>query len=230
MEDSSSTHSSLPRCAVVRYRREGNKVHWTPCGPPASPVAARVRNFEDAFELEEFSSRALNSNRSYPIVLPSGGDIPLAVARPNRFGWLNWKKSTRKQSNFAHSSSDRNWKEDLGTGPRKMRTAPYSRRQRSYGFPWSREPSALSSKSSFFGGVESERSGYMRYNYDNRYTEDDRPPPPELRTVETGFYRKFQSLKRRLGKLAGRNKREFDFEDRRFQDDNRYHFWNVDAY
>lgn len=58
----------LPRCGVLNFCKEGDSLRWAPrvtqnCGG----VAARVHNFEDAFSLEEFSSRAL------PIVWQSTG-------------------------------------------------------------------------------------------------------------------------------------------------------------
>lgn len=228
MEDS-STYSSLPRCAVVRYRREGNKVHWTPCGPPASAVAARVKNFEDAFALEEFSSQALDSKRSYPIRLPTGGEVPHAVSKSNRFGWFGWKRTTpRKRSNFGSSVSERVLK-DVEVGPRKMRSLKYGgRRQRSCGVGWSPEPSVRSSKSSTYG-VESDRSGYVMYKYDERREVEESVSEDEDQ-VESILYRSWQSIRRQLKKLTARNRREFDFDAPRFEDDNRYHCRQAYAY
>lgn len=62
---------ALPRCAVVNFRREGDNLRWAPrVTQNASGVAARVHNFEDAFSLEEFSSRAL------PVVWQGRGGNP----------------------------------------------------------------------------------------------------------------------------------------------------------
>lgn len=67
-----STHAAtgraLPRCGVLNFCKEGDSLRWAPrvtrnCGG----IAARVHNFEDAFSLEEFSSKAL------PIVWQSTG-------------------------------------------------------------------------------------------------------------------------------------------------------------
>lgn len=59
------TLRSLPRCGVVRFRREGDTVQWAPrVTSNTSGLAARVLCFEEAFMLEEFSSRALGSLRA----------------------------------------------------------------------------------------------------------------------------------------------------------------------
>ena len=50
--------SSLPRCAVVNFRRDGDQVHVTPRAYRNNGgMACRVLKFEDAFQLEELSSR-----------------------------------------------------------------------------------------------------------------------------------------------------------------------------
>lgn len=55
-----ASRQSLPRCAVVSFRKDGDSVHWLPAAPSNSGgLGARVRGFDSAFELEEFSSRAL---------------------------------------------------------------------------------------------------------------------------------------------------------------------------
>lgn len=52
--------SRLPRCAVVNFRKDGAALAWSPrLSQNLGGLAARVNNFEDAFSLEEFSSRAL---------------------------------------------------------------------------------------------------------------------------------------------------------------------------
>lgn len=55
---------SLPRCAVLNYRKEGDLVHWNSCVlRNYGGIAARVRNFDEAFELEEFSSQQIGFYR-----------------------------------------------------------------------------------------------------------------------------------------------------------------------
>lgn len=67
----SQTPRTLPRCGVVNFRKDGDSLRWAPIvNHNASGVAARVHNFEDAFSLEEFSSRAL------PVVWRSKGGNP----------------------------------------------------------------------------------------------------------------------------------------------------------
>lgn len=62
---------ALPRCAVINFSKNGDNLRWAPCATQnASGVAARVHNFEDAFSLEEFSSRAL------PVVWHARGGNP----------------------------------------------------------------------------------------------------------------------------------------------------------
>lgn len=54
--------AKLPRCAVVNFRKDGSSLAWAPrLSHNRGGIAARVHNFEDAFSLEEFSSRALNA-------------------------------------------------------------------------------------------------------------------------------------------------------------------------
>lgn len=56
--------SSLPRCAVVHFRREGDVVRWTPrARENTGGMAARTRDFDDAFQLEELSSRTFAFGR-----------------------------------------------------------------------------------------------------------------------------------------------------------------------
>lgn len=50
--------TQLPRCAVVNFRRDGNVLRWTPrARENTGGMAARVKDFDDAFQLEELSSR-----------------------------------------------------------------------------------------------------------------------------------------------------------------------------
>lgn len=57
-EAPSMSKSSLPRCAVVNFRRDGDQVHVTPRAYRNNGgMACRVLKFEDAFQLEELSSR-----------------------------------------------------------------------------------------------------------------------------------------------------------------------------
>lgn len=54
----SMSRASLPRCAVVNFCRDGDVVRWTPrARENTGGMAARVRDFDDAFQLEELSSR-----------------------------------------------------------------------------------------------------------------------------------------------------------------------------
>lgn len=66
---SSSYKSSLPRCAVVNFTKDGHLIKWTPrARENTGGMAARVRDFDDAFQLEELSSRTFAfSNPRLPI-------------------------------------------------------------------------------------------------------------------------------------------------------------------
>lgn len=129
---STSTSPSLPRCAVVRYHREGGKVHWIPCNTTTtSSVAARVRDFDNAFELEQYSSRAVgiplksitNSRLTqiHDTVSSPTLQTPTSPSKPPRFPWRNWRKTQRK------CKSGRFYNEDLDSTcsvPTRLRTAP----------------------------------------------------------------------------------------------------------
>lgn len=71
------SRSTLPRCAVVNFRREGDVVRWTPrARENTGGMAARVRNFDDAFQLEELSSR--NFGFSSPRIHMAAADMDIS--------------------------------------------------------------------------------------------------------------------------------------------------------
>ena len=60
------SRGSLPRCAVVNFCREGDVVRWTPrARENTGGMAARVRDFDDAFQLEELSSRTFGLSGNF---------------------------------------------------------------------------------------------------------------------------------------------------------------------
>lgn len=60
------SRGSLPRCAVVNFCREGDIVRWTPrARENTGGMAARVKDFDDAFQLEELSSRTFGLSQNF---------------------------------------------------------------------------------------------------------------------------------------------------------------------
>lgn len=92
---------ALPRCAVVNFSRDGDNLRWAPRATQnASGVAARVHNFEDAFSLEEFSSRAL------PVVWHAHGGNPRlsSALREEQMNHANKDNSTPRTKSSLSAS------------------------------------------------------------------------------------------------------------------------------
>lgn len=64
---SSPSRQSLPRCAVVSFRKDGDSVRWHPAAPSnKAGLGASLRGFDSRFELMENSFRAIVPRNENP--------------------------------------------------------------------------------------------------------------------------------------------------------------------